>query len=177
MWLIRAFRGAACDLVWEKGAKLHTFAFRALSEWIGSAYQAKLSWRGWAGSLSAPAFYLDVGARQVPGKYRLASNSILAGILLSRGWSPGANYSLLCCPEGHLVRSIVLREGKRGWQATSRRLIDFKKRDTESREDFVGAYGHGFRKSFKRGPWVIYPSIKWEILDAKAKELVELKSD
>ena len=131
MWLIRAFRGAAYDSVWEKGAKLHTFAFRALSEWIGSAYQAKLSWRGWAGSLSAPAFYLDVGARQVPGKYRLASNSILAGILLSRGWSPGANYSLLCCPEGHLVRSIVLREGKRGWQATSRRLIDFKKRDTE----------------------------------------------
>ncbi|KAM3396842.1 hypothetical protein P3S68_000354 [Capsicum galapagoense] len=67
MWLVRAFRGAACDSAWEKGAELHTFVFRALSE-------------------------------QAPGKSRFAPSSISAGILLSRGWGPGANYSLLCCP-------------------------------------------------------------------------------
>lgn len=56
----------------------------------------------------APALYLDVGARQAPGKYRLAPSSISAGILLSRGWGPGANYSCAVLPqpkEGHLVRS------------------------------------------------------------------------
>lgn len=52
----------------------------------------------WAASFSAPAFYFDVGARQAPGKVRLAPSSFSAGILLSRGWSPEANYSLLCCP-------------------------------------------------------------------------------
>lgn len=39
------------------------------------------------GSFSAPAFDLDVGARQAPGKSRLAPSSISAGILLSREWS------------------------------------------------------------------------------------------
>nr|DAD25541.1 TPA_asm: hypothetical protein HUJ06_027005 [Nelumbo nucifera] len=55
-----------------------------------------------------PLFRLDVGARQAPGKYRLAPSSISAGILLSRGWGPGANYSCAVLPqpkEGHLVRS------------------------------------------------------------------------
>ncbi|OVA15428.1 hypothetical protein BVC80_2183g1 [Macleaya cordata] len=77
MWLVRAFRGAACDSAWEKGAELQTFVFRALSE-------------------------------QAPEKYRLAPSSISAGILLSRGWGPGANYSCAVLPqpkEGHLVRS------------------------------------------------------------------------
>ncbi|WMV54163.1 hypothetical protein MTR67_047548 [Solanum verrucosum] len=34
MWLARAFRGAACDSAWEKGAELHTFVFRALSDGV-----------------------------------------------------------------------------------------------------------------------------------------------
>ncbi|KAK6803449.1 hypothetical protein RDI58_001233 [Solanum bulbocastanum] len=45
-----------------------------------------------------PFIYLDVEVRQAPGKSRFAPSSISAGILLSRGWGPGANYSLLCCP-------------------------------------------------------------------------------
>lgn len=49
-----------------------------------------------AASFSAPALYLDVGARQAPGKLRLASSSISAGIPLSRGWGPGAA-NMSCC--------------------------------------------------------------------------------
>lgn len=49
----------------------------------------------WAGS--SPTNWISILGK-APGKSRLASSSISAGILLSRGWSPGANYSLLSCP-------------------------------------------------------------------------------
>ena len=67
MWLVRAFRDAACASAWDKRAELHTFVFRALSEWVGSAYQTKLPWRGWAASFSAKAPYDDVGAQESDG--------------------------------------------------------------------------------------------------------------
>jgi len=44
----------------------------------------------------------------------LAPSSISVGILLSREWSPGANYSLLSCPRKG-IWNILFREGKRGW--------------------------------------------------------------
>ena len=65
-------------------------------------------------------FYLDVGARQAPGKYRLAPSSISAGILLSRGWGPGANYSLLSCP---IPRGCPIRPGLVGKRFTWRLLL------------------------------------------------------
>ncbi|CAJ1972603.1 unnamed protein product [Sphenostylis stenocarpa] len=43
------------------------FEYEPDLEGASSAYQAKLSGRGWAGSFSAPAFDLDVGARLYPG--------------------------------------------------------------------------------------------------------------
>ncbi|GAU48501.1 hypothetical protein TSUD_291870 [Trifolium subterraneum] len=88
MWLVRAFRGAACDSAWDKKEGVTLSCLEHCPR-----------------------------ARQAPGKSRLAPSSISAGILLSRGWGPGANYSLQSCPNPRplrLVRSIVLREGKRG---------------------------------------------------------------
>lgn len=53
---------------------------------------------------------------QAPGKYRLAPSSISAGILLSRGWGPGANYSLLSCPNPRKAFGEEHRfEGGKAW--------------------------------------------------------------
>jgi hypothetical protein len=52
---------------------------------------------------------------QAPGKSRLAPSSISAGILLSRGWGPGANYSLLSCPNPRPVGEEHCFEGGKAW--------------------------------------------------------------
>lgn len=86
MWLVRAFRDAACDSAWEKGRN----STLSCSEHYPSEYAAptKESFLEEGGLLPfrrPPFLYLDVEARQAPGKSRLAPSSISAGILLSRG--------------------------------------------------------------------------------------------
>lgn len=61
---------------------------------------SKAFWKrlGWFLSGARILFRCWGKASPTPGKSRLAPSSISAGILLSRGWGPGANYSLLSCP-------------------------------------------------------------------------------
>ena len=69
------------------------------SEWAAPTKQSFLEEAGLVPFRRPPFIYLDVEVRQAPGKSRFAPSSISAGILLSRGWGPGANYSCAVLPQ------------------------------------------------------------------------------